>query len=50
MVRHRLSPKAEAELDEIWFQVAHESGSIEIADHSIDNITERFGWLAPRPR
>lgn len=29
--------------------MAHESGSIEIADHSIDNITERFWLLAQRP-
>lgn len=49
MVRHRLSPKAEAELDEIWFHVAHESAGIEIVDHIIDNITERFWLLAQRP-
>lgn len=49
MARHRLSPEAEAELDEIWFHAAGESGSIELADHIIDNITERFWLLAQRP-
>lgn len=28
---HRLSPEAEAELDDIWFYTATESGTIEIA-------------------
>ena len=49
MARHRLSPEAEAELDEIWFYVVHESGSKEIADRIIDNITERFWLLTQRP-
>ena len=44
MGRHRLSPEAEADLDEIWLHVVHKTGKIEIADHIIDNITERF-WL-----
>ncbi len=49
MPRHRLAPEAEAELDEIWLYVARESGSFEIADHVIDNITERFWLLTRRP-
>ena len=43
---HRLAPEAEAELDDIWYYVAKESGSIEIADRLIDSITESFYLLA----
>ena len=39
---HRLAPEAEAELDDIWYYVAKESGSIEIANRLIDSITDRF--------
>jgi toxin ParE1/3/4 len=46
---HRLAPGAEVELDEIWFWTAKESGSIDIADHLIDSITERFFMLARHP-
>ena len=31
MAEIRLSPEAEAELDEIWLYIARESGSIEVA-------------------
>lgn len=46
---HRLAPEAEAELDDIWYYVAKQSGSIEIADRLIDSITERFYLLAQYP-
>jgi plasmid stabilization system protein ParE len=46
---HRVAPEAEAELDNIWYYVAKESGSIEIADRLIDSITERFYLLASHP-
>ena len=46
---HRVAPQAEAELDNIWYYVAKESGSIEIADRLIDSITERFYLLARHP-
>jgi plasmid stabilization system protein ParE len=39
---HRLAPSAEADLDDIWLHVAKESGSIEIANRSIDTFTDRF--------
>ena len=42
MPRHRLAPES-------GFYVARESGSFEIADHVIDNITERFWLLTRRP-
>jgi toxin ParE1/3/4 len=43
---HRLAPEAEADLHDIWYYVAQESGSIEIADRLIDLITARFLLLA----
>ena len=46
---YRLAPEAEAELDDIWYYVAKESGSIEIADRLIDSITESFYLLAHYP-
>ena len=46
---HRLSPQAEAELDNIWYYVAKESGSIGIADRLIESITERFYLLSRYP-
>lgn len=46
---HRLAPEVESELDEIWYYVARESGSIKIADRLIDSITDRFFLLARHP-
>src|SRR6202171_971432 len=46
---HRVAPQAEAELDNIWYYVAKESGSIDIADRLIDSISARFYLLACHP-
>ena len=46
---HRVAPHASADLDDIWYYIAHESGSVEIADQFIDSITERFFLLAGHP-
>lgn len=46
---HRLAPEVESELDDIWYYIARESGSIEIADRLIDSITDRFFLLATHP-
>jgi toxin ParE1/3/4 len=46
---HRLATRAEADLDDIWYYVAKESGSIEIANRLIDSITDRFSLLASFP-
>jgi toxin ParE1/3/4 len=46
---HRVAPRAERDLDDIWLYVAKESGSIEIADRLIDTITDRFFTLARFP-
>jgi plasmid stabilization system protein ParE len=46
---HRVAPEAEAGLDNIWYYVATESGSTEVADRLIDSITERFYLRASHP-
>ncbi len=46
---HRVAPRAEADLDDIWLYVARESGSIEIANRLIDIVTDRFYTLAQFP-
>lgn len=46
---HRLAPEAETDLDDIWYYVAKESGSVETADRMIDRITETFYLLATHP-
>ena len=46
---HRLAPRAETDLDEIWYYVAKESSSVEIANRLIDTITDRFSTLAGFP-
>lgn len=46
---HRLSPKAVADLEDIWFYVATESGSVDIADRLINSIADRFHLLTTYP-
>jgi toxin ParE1/3/4 len=46
---HRLAPQAAADLDGIWYYVAKESGSIDIVNHLIDSITDRFSLLSGHP-
>jgi toxin ParE1/3/4 len=46
---HHVSPRAEADLDDIWLYVARESGSIDVASRLIDSITHRFLLLADFP-
>jgi toxin ParE1/3/4 len=46
---HRVASEAEAELDNIWYYVAKESGSVDIADRLIDFISARFHLLACHP-
>jgi toxin ParE1/3/4 len=43
------SPQADSDLDDTWYYVASESGSVEIADRLIDSITEQFLLLARYP-
>lgn len=46
---YRVAPQAEADLRDIWYYLAKESGKIEIADRVIDSITERFFLLSSYP-
>ena len=46
---HRLSEEAEIDLAGIWYYVAKQSGSADIADRLIDSITARFYLLARHP-
>ncbi len=46
---HRVAPRAEADLDEIWLYVAKESGSMDVATRMIDSITDKFWFLAGFP-
>jgi len=47
---HLVAPSAERDLDAIWFYIAKESGSIEIANRLVDSITDRFFLLATFPQ
>ncbi len=46
---HRLAPEVVIELDEIWYYIASESGSKDIADRFVDLVTERFLLIAGHP-
>jgi toxin ParE1/3/4 len=46
---HLRSLQADSDLDNIWYYVASESGSAEIADRLIDSITDRFFILSKYP-
>ena len=46
---HRRAPKADLDLDDIWYYVATRSGSADIADRLTDSITDRFFLLAGHP-
>jgi toxin ParE1/3/4 len=42
-------PQVEFELDDIWYYIARDRGSAEIADRLTDSITDRFHLLAGHP-
>jgi toxin ParE1/3/4 len=48
-MRHRRSPLADSDLDDIWYYVASQSGSADIADRLIGSLTNRFLLLARYP-
>jgi hypothetical protein len=49
LMSHRVAPRADANLGGIWYYVAKESDSAEIASRLINSITERFFLLANYP-
>ena len=46
---HRLAFEAEADLDDIWYFIASQSGNPEVADRFIDSLSVRFLLLARHP-
>lgn len=46
---YRLAKRAEADLADIAYYTAKESGSLEVARQLIESITERFHLLAANP-
>ena len=46
---HRVAPQADTDLDNIWYYVAKESGSIEVANRLIDSITSQFFLISAHP-
>jgi toxin ParE1/3/4 len=46
---HRVAPRAEIDLDEIWLYLAGRSGSMDVATRLIDTITSRFFFLTAFP-
>ncbi len=46
---HRVAPHAEIELDNIWYYVAKESGSIEIADRRSPYRLSNRAFLSSQP-
>jgi toxin ParE1/3/4 len=48
-MRHRRSPLSDSDLDDIWYYVACQSGSMDIADRLIGSISDRFFRLASHP-
>jgi hypothetical protein len=44
MKRIRVSSLAERDLDEIWYEIAKRSGSIQIANGVVDSITDVFPY------
>ena len=46
---HIRAPQADSDLDEIWYFLATQSSSIDVADRLIDSITAGFGLLARQP-
>jgi len=46
---HRRSPQVDSDLDGIWLHCATEAGSIELADRTINRITDQFNLLNLHP-
>ncbi len=49
MKRIRVSRLAERDLDDIWYEIAKRSGSIDIASTVVDSITDVFPLFAKNP-
>ncbi|MGH9397231.1 MAG: type II toxin-antitoxin system RelE/ParE family toxin [Terriglobia bacterium] len=49
MTALRISPEAEADLDDVWLYMARESQSVDRADHFLDCFSTFFLRLAENP-
>jgi toxin ParE1/3/4 len=49
-MKRRSAPQADSNLDSIWYYVASQSGSVDIADRLIDSLTGRFFLLSSHPK
>src|SRR5260370_15226072 len=49
LMAQRSAARAAADLDGIWYYVAKDSGSVEVANWLIDSITDRFFLLSGHP-
>ena len=47
---HRLSPQAQADVDNLAYYLFVETGSIATADRIIESLTTRFSLLGSHPR
>ncbi|HXP84154.1 MAG TPA: type II toxin-antitoxin system RelE/ParE family toxin [Bryobacteraceae bacterium] len=53
---HLRTPQADSDLDDIWYYIANNSGSMEVGDRLVDSIAARFilpailTWDAPATR
>jgi toxin ParE1/3/4 len=45
----RTSPEAESELDDIWYYIATESSSVEVAERMLDAINDQLALLSKHP-
>ena len=45
----RVSSLAEKDLDEIWYEIAKRSGSIEVSNGVVDSIIDVFPLFAKNP-
>jgi toxin ParE1/3/4 len=48
-MRHRVTPQAQSDIDEIAYYVFVDSGNVETAERLIDSLTSRFLLLAEYP-
>ena len=46
---HRRAQRVDFDLDEIWFYIATESGSVETADRFVKSLTDHFYLLSQNP-
>jgi toxin ParE1/3/4 len=49
MNRVQVSGLAERDLDDIWYEIAKRSGSMDVANGVVDSITETFPLFARNP-